>query len=166
MCHALGESKSLDDYEEDMKQQILAQAKAKSLGRNDKLGTGLAESSPQKLTLDRIEKIEKVLKTKIGNNFDSVRKAFLFFDPDYDGLITIEDFLTNFGDMQLNYNDLKKLIVERDSKKQGTINYEDFSAWFGNSIHQSAGFYFRHDSVRNPAYEAAKEKFTKKNEEN
>lgn len=29
----------------------------------------------------------------------------------------------------------------------------DFSKWLGNSIHQSEGFYFRHDSIKNPQYE-------------
>ena len=26
----------------------------------------------------------------------------------------------------------------------------DFSRWLGNAIHMSEGFYFRHDSVKNP----------------
>jgi hypothetical protein len=29
----------------------------------------------------------------------------------------------------------------------------DFSRWLGNAIHMSEGFYFRHDSVKNPQYE-------------
>lgn len=29
----------------------------------------------------------------------------------------------------------------------------DFSKWLGNSIHMSEGFYFRHDSIKNPQYE-------------
>lgn len=29
----------------------------------------------------------------------------------------------------------------------------DFSKWLGNAIHMSEGFYFRHDSVKNPQYE-------------
>jgi hypothetical protein len=46
-------------------------------------------------------------------------------------------------------------MIEKDSKKQGTLGYADFSKWVGNSIHQSEGFYFRHDSVKNPHYEDA-----------
>lgn len=33
------------------------------------------------------------------------------------------------------------------------LNYADFSRWMGVAIHQSEGFYFRHDSIRNPPYE-------------
>ncbi len=80
-----------------------------------------------------------------------MRKAFLALDSDYDGYITVEDILRYFGqEKDLNYNDLKKLIKDKDSKKQGKIGYTDFSRWVGNSIHQSEGFYFRHDSIKNP----------------
>jgi hypothetical protein len=69
-------------------------------------------------------------------------------------MITIEDFLRNFGDNKdLQFVDLKKLIQSKDHFNRGKISYEDFSAWVGNSIHMSEGFYFRHDSVRNPQYE-------------
>jgi uncharacterized protein YeeX (DUF496 family) len=37
------------------------------------------------------------LKDKFSNNWDSVRKAFLGLDTDYDGFITVEDILRNFG---------------------------------------------------------------------
>jgi hypothetical protein len=37
------------------------------------------------------------LKEKFSNNWDSVRKAFLGLDTDYDGFITVEDILRNFG---------------------------------------------------------------------
>lgn len=60
---------------------------------------------------------------------------------------------TNF-----NFNDLKKILIEKDSARRGKLGYADFSKWVGNSIHQSEGFYFRHDSVRNPDYEGAKAK--------
>lgn len=45
---------------------------------------------------------------------------------------------------------MKKIIVDKDSKKQGMINYSDFSKWVGTTIHMSEGFYFRHDSKINP----------------
>jgi hypothetical protein len=94
-----------------------------------------------------------------------VRKAFLGLDTDYDGFITVEDILRNFGDQTtgqnkdkirgsgINFNDLKKLIMEKDSTKRGKLGYTDFSKWVGNCIHSSEGFYFRHDSVKNPLYE-------------
>ena len=97
--------------------------------------------------------VEKLLKKKFSLNFDSVRKAFLFMDQDHDGYITSEDFLRNFSDLDTHYKDINKLLKERDHNNRGRINYQDFSIWFGNSIHQSSGFYFRHDSKRNPQYE-------------
>ena len=33
------------------------------------------------------------------------------------------------------------------------MNYADFSKWMGGVIHQSEGFYFRHDSMKNPQFE-------------
>ena len=101
-----------------------------------------------------------MLKTKLSNNWDSVRKAFLDLDTDYDGFITVEDILRNFGPdiKQFSFNDLKKLINEKDSKGQGRLGYGDFSKWVGNSIHQSEGFYFRHDSVKNPVFDRNKAK--------
>ena len=75
-------------------------------------------------------------------------------DADHDGFITIEDFLRKFGDNKdLNYNDLKKLINSKSKHVKGKISYEDFSAWMGNCIHMSEGFYFRHDSIKNPGYD-------------
>ena len=48
---------------------------------------------------------------------------------------------------------MKKLIKSKDKNNIGKLNYMDFSKWLGNSIHQSEGFYFRHDSIKNPQYE-------------
>jgi Ca2+-binding EF-hand superfamily protein len=102
----------------------------------------------------RLAKLEEHLKTKFSNCYESVRKAFLALDTDYDGYITVEDILKYFGnEKDLNYNDLKKLMIDKDSKKEGKIGYSDFSKWLGNAIHMSEGFYFRHDSVKNPHYE-------------
>jgi hypothetical protein len=46
---------------------------------------------------ERLIILEKRLKEKFSNNWDSVRKAFLGLDTDYDGYITVEDILRNFG---------------------------------------------------------------------
>lgn len=43
--------------------------------------------------------------------------------------------------------------MDKDSKREGKISYADFSKWMGGVIHQSEGFYFRHDSMKNPQYE-------------
>lgn len=74
-------------------------------------------------TLDRITKVEKALRGKFGMKFDSVKKAFLSMDTDHDGYITIEDFLRNFSDIEVSYDDLAKLMRERDSKRVGKLNY-------------------------------------------
>ena len=80
-----------------------------------------------------------------------MRKAFLTLDADYDGFITVEDILKYFeNEKDLNFNDLKKLLIDKDHKKLGRLGYMDFSKWLGNSIHLSESFYFRHDSVKNP----------------
>ena len=50
-----------------------------------------------KLTFLKIKKLEKILKVRFSNNWDSVRKAFLGLDTDYDGYITVEDILRYFG---------------------------------------------------------------------
>mmetsp|Transcript_2118 Transcript_2118/g.2000 ORF Transcript_2118/g.2000 Transcript_2118/m.2000 type:complete len:242 (+) Transcript_2118:694-1419(+) len=107
------------------------------------------------MILSRLKNIEKLLKVRFSNNWDSVRKAFLGLDTDYDGYITVEDILRYFGqdNKEFSFNDLKKLIMEKDSSKLGRLGYSDFSKWVGNSIHQSEGFYFRHDSIKNPQFE-------------
>lgn len=95
--------------------------------------------------------MEDKLKIKFSSCFESVRKAFLSLDQDYDGFITIEDILKYFGnEKDLNFHDLEKLIGERDSTGKGRINYADFSKWLGSAIHMPEGFMFRHDSVKNP----------------
>lgn len=95
--------------------------------------------------------MDKMIKMKFSDAYHTVRQAFLALDTDYDGYITLEDILRHF-DKGHNFNgeDLKKLITDKDSKKTGRINYSDFSRWLGSSIHMPEGFYFRHDSVKNP----------------
>lgn len=60
----------------------------------------LKENTKEKQTeiiQDRLKKLEKILKDKFSNNWESVRKAFLDLDNDYDGYITVEDILRHFG---------------------------------------------------------------------
>ena len=104
-----------------------------------------------KVIEERLIKLEQKLKVKFSNCFESVRKAFLVLDTDYDGFITVEDILKYFGnETDLNFNDLKKLITDKDAQGKGRLGYQDFSKWLGNAIHMSEGFYFRHDSIKNP----------------
>ena len=64
----------------------------------------------------RIEKLEKVMRLKLSSCYESVRKAFLALDTDYDGYITVEDIMRFFGnEKDINYLDLKKLITDKDS---------------------------------------------------
>ena len=89
-----------------------------------------------------------------------MRKAFLALDTDYDGYINVEDLFKKFGhEKDIRFEDLKKLVVDKDSLKQGRINYSDFSRWLGSAIHLSEGFYFRHDSHKNPIYDINLSKF-------
>lgn len=77
------------------------------------------------------------MKLKFGNNWDSVRKAFLDLDTDYDGFVTVEDILRYFDSDsdKINFHDLKKLFKDKDSKGIGKLGYGDFSKWVGNAIH-------------------------------
>lgn len=64
------------------------------------------------------------MKDKISNIFTSVRKAFLELDIDHDGFISVEDILRYFGiDTEFNFNDLKKLFIDKDSSKYGWLSY-------------------------------------------
>lgn len=54
------------------------------------------EKQPE-IIRERLIKLERMLKDRFSNNWDSVRKAFLGLDTDYDGHITVEDILRNFG---------------------------------------------------------------------
>jgi len=100
----------------------------------------------------RMLELEAVIKEKFANNWTSVRKAFLDLDTDYDGFVTVEDIMRHFSSDSrgFEFKDLKKLISDKDNKKIGKISYADFSKWMGGTIHQSEGFFFRHDSIRNP----------------
>ena len=110
----------------------------------------------------RLQDLEQKIKKKFSNVFESVRKAFLELDQDRDGFVTIEDILKQFGnEKEMQFNDLKKLMIEKDTKRKGKLNYTDFSKWLGGSIHMSESFYFRHDSIKNPGYDKAIEKLEK-----
>ena len=55
---------------------------------------------------DRVTKLDLKVQTKIAGNYNKVRKAFLALDRDFDGFVTIEDFLHYFGTDPLEYEDL------------------------------------------------------------
>ena len=65
---------------------------------------------------DQLKKLDQFLRDKLANNYISVRKAFLDLDMDHDGYISVEDIMKSFGLLnELNINDLKKLIKDKDS---------------------------------------------------
>lgn len=102
-------------------------------------------------------KLTHFLQDKFANTWVSVRKAFLDLDVDKDGEISPEDIMRYFGDSGNNlfdYVDLVKILEDLDSNRRGTINYNDFCKWMGGAIHKSEGFIFRHDSKKNPPFEA------------
>ena len=110
---------------------------------------------------DRLIKLTKFLREKFQNTWISVRKAFLDLDIDKDGEISPEDIMRFFGDANNNlfdYNDLVKILEDLDVRKKGTLCYNDFCKWMGGAIHKSEGFYFRHDSIKNTAFEENKPK--------
>jgi hypothetical protein len=68
--------------------------------------------------------------------------------------------------LDLNYTDLKKLILDNDSTHTGKLSYGDFCKWLGGAIQLSEGFVFRHDSIKNPVKDTYDEYNKKINKEN
>ena len=120
-----------------------------------KLDTNLDAKAKSDIVVNRMKRIENLLKEKFSNNYVSIRKAFLDIDMDYDGFITAEDIARQFGkdNQKLDFRDLRTLIKNRDSKRKGRIDFKDFCRWMGGAIKPTETFFFRHDSVRNPQYE-------------
>lgn len=85
-----------------------------------------------------------------------MNKAFLTIDQDHDGFIEPKDIVALYGShITMEYADLIKIMESFNSKADGTgmLNYNNFSRWMGNEIHNLASFVFRHDSKKNPQYE-------------
>lgn len=126
-----------------------------------------SDELPEKLK-KKLKNLEFTLKWKFENNWISVRKAFLDLDLDYDGYIRPEDIARYFSNESgnINYNELKQLMILRGHKKKGYLDFTDFSKWMGSAIQPSGGFFFRHDSIRNPQFETNLENILGKNQEN
>jgi Ca2+-binding EF-hand superfamily protein len=104
--------------------------------------------------------LENNIRRIIARDYVSVRSAFLDLDQNRDGLIEPTDFIKRFGHMfDIQYEYLES-ILKQNARSETTkslaptmINYSDFSRWLGPTIHMAEGFFFRHDSKRNPHYE-------------
>jgi Ca2+-binding EF-hand superfamily protein len=94
------------------------------------------EIESEQIVVSKLTKVETLIKDKLAANWVSVRKAFLDLDTDYDGYVTVEDILRVLGEegRTLDFNDLTKLIIDKDHKRRGRINYTDFSKWLGGVI--------------------------------
>ena len=104
----------------------------------------------------RVRKLNEQICHKISSNFTSVNKAFLTIGQDHEGYVDPKDIVAMYGShITIEYADLIKIMENVNSKADGTgrLNYNDFSRWMGNEIHNLASFIFRHDSKRNPQYE-------------
>lgn len=69
------------------------------------------------------------------------------------------DFIKRYGTaIDIQYEDLESIMKQNaisemtKKRQQVAINYCDFSRWFGPTIQKAEGFYFRHDSKKNPHY--------------
>jgi Ca2+-binding EF-hand superfamily protein len=74
-------------------------------------------------------------------------------DSDYDGFITAEDLAKLIHTKENEFKEIEELMKNRDSKRVGKLGFQDFCRWMGGTIEPCEGFYFRHDSVKNPQYE-------------
>lgn len=98
-----------------------------------------------------------------------MRKAFLDIDENKDGMIEPADLMRYFGDDDpVEMVDLEKLMREKilpgpassgrvpnAANQKARLSCADFTSWVGESIHRREGFYFRHDSMKNPVFEQA-----------
>jgi Ca2+-binding EF-hand superfamily protein len=76
------------------------------------------------LIKERLKSLENFLKSKFSNSWTSVRRAFLDLDMDHDGYISVEDLMKYYGaDNELKFNDLKKLMRDKDSHGRGFLSY-------------------------------------------
>lgn len=100
--------------------------------------------------------LERDLKQKLASNFNSVRKAFLELDDKHIGYITAEEiakFLGASTQKHFDYTLLEILIKMRTSNLGTRVYYKDFCSWLGSTVEPTEGYYFRHDSMKNPQYE-------------
>lgn len=110
---------------------------------------------------EQVQKLDLELKEKFQLEFTSVRKAFLAIDDNHRGYITAESFAKYLGaSKRANFDfTLLEILIKLHTKGMKTrVNYNDFCAWFGQSIEPTETFFFRHDSKKNPQFEVNMQK--------
>ena len=125
-------------------------------------GSSLMSSTRNREIANQLKSIEQVIKEKVSNNWVSVRKAFLDIDENYDGFITAEDLAKLIGGAsgsnRYDFNLIKTLLNLKSKNKNSKLSYTEFCAWLGGVIEPAEGFYFRHDSQKNPQFEKSIQK--------
>ncbi len=115
-----------------------------------------AKISRHQRVVEKVKVLERELKQKLASNFNSVRKAFLELDEKHIGYITAEEiakFLGASTQKRFDYTLLEILIKMRTTNLGTRVYYKDFCAWLGSTVEPTEGYYFRHDSMKNPQYE-------------
>jgi hypothetical protein len=62
-------------------------------------------------------------------------------------------FMGGSADKNFDFTLMEILIKLKTSGMKTEVNYNDFCSWLGSSIEPTEGFFFRHDSKKNPQYE-------------
>jgi hypothetical protein len=86
----------IDESEESEDEKRAKQSKV-LLKADNVLNDDNKELFPENVLAERLKKLERILKEKFANQWESVRKAFLALDSDHDGFITVEDILRHFS---------------------------------------------------------------------
>lgn len=71
----------------------------------------------------RIRELDHRIKKELAGSSNSVRKMFLRLDSNNKGFITVDDIFKSLGHCDIDFEDLKKLITDKDSKKQGKLSF-------------------------------------------
>ena len=75
------------------------------------------------------EALKEAFSIDLKKRFDSIRKAFIYFDLDNDGKISWGDFLTVSGYLSVvtNEQELLSFFMYLDKGKKGFLSFQDFA---------------------------------------
>lgn len=100
----------------------------------------VAEASAIATDLVYMEKLRIILSDKIAARHSDVKKAFMVLDRDGNGLISAQEFdhvLKDFN-LKVSADDLAALLASFDTNQDGSIDYHEFFAKFGDVMKPSA----------------------------